>query len=140
VGSGSDRYALEAGEEDEDTADDPERWLAVHGEGSREGYRGMELFITEKRKLLRQVASSRQSPCIHALYRGRCTTVEDSARQAELPMSCPWPTIPSHCSSAAHGSEASRIRWASVSRWWTRWLPARHSLGARCHRSADAMS
>ena len=23
----------------------PERWLAVHGEGSREGYRDMELFI-----------------------------------------------------------------------------------------------
>ena len=38
-------YALETGEEDEDTVDDPERWLAVHGEGSREGYRVMELFI-----------------------------------------------------------------------------------------------
>jgi Uncharacterised protein family (UPF0158) len=38
-------YALETGEEDEDSADDPERWLAVHGEGSREGYRDMELFI-----------------------------------------------------------------------------------------------
>ena len=38
-------YALETGEEDEDTSDDPERWLAVHGEGSREGYRDMELFI-----------------------------------------------------------------------------------------------
>jgi Uncharacterised protein family (UPF0158) len=38
-------YALETGAEDEDTADDPERWLAVHGEGSREGYRDMELFI-----------------------------------------------------------------------------------------------
>ena len=36
-------YALETGEEDEDTSDDPERWLAVHGEGSREGYRDMEL-------------------------------------------------------------------------------------------------
>ena len=36
---------METGEEDEDTADDPERWLAVHGEGSREGYRDMELFI-----------------------------------------------------------------------------------------------
>ena len=35
-------YALETGEEDEDTADDRERWLAVHGEGSREGYRDME--------------------------------------------------------------------------------------------------
>ncbi len=38
-------YVLETGEEDEDSADDPERWLAVHGEGSREGYRDMELFI-----------------------------------------------------------------------------------------------
>src|SRR5439155_5783759 len=38
-------YALEGGEEDEDTADDPERWLPVYGEGSREGYRDMELFI-----------------------------------------------------------------------------------------------
>jgi hypothetical protein len=38
-------YAWEAGEEDEDSADDPERWLAVHGEGSREGYRDMERFI-----------------------------------------------------------------------------------------------
>ncbi len=37
-------YALETGEEDEETAD-PERWLAVHGEGSREGYGDMELFI-----------------------------------------------------------------------------------------------
>ena len=37
-------YALETGEEDEEIAD-PERWLAVHGEGSREGYRDMELFI-----------------------------------------------------------------------------------------------
>jgi Uncharacterised protein family (UPF0158) len=38
-------YVPETGEEDEDTSDDPERWLAVHGEGSREGYRDMELFI-----------------------------------------------------------------------------------------------
>ena len=38
-------YVLETGEEDEDTSDDPERWLAVHGEGSRESYRDMELFI-----------------------------------------------------------------------------------------------
>jgi hypothetical protein len=38
-------YAVETGEEDEDAADDPGRWLAVHGEGSREGYRDMELFI-----------------------------------------------------------------------------------------------
>jgi len=28
-------YALETGEEDENAADDPERWLAVLGEGSR---------------------------------------------------------------------------------------------------------
>ena len=45
MASGSDRIALETGEEAEDAADDPERWLAVHGEGSREGYRDMELFI-----------------------------------------------------------------------------------------------
>ena len=38
-------YALETGEEDEDSADDPERWLPVYNEGSREGYRDMELFI-----------------------------------------------------------------------------------------------
>ena len=37
-------YALATGEEDDESAD-PERWLAVHGEGSREGYRDMELFI-----------------------------------------------------------------------------------------------
>jgi hypothetical protein len=37
-------YVLETGEEDEETAD-PERWLAVHGEGSRGGHRDMELFI-----------------------------------------------------------------------------------------------
>jgi hypothetical protein len=38
-------YALESGEEDEDAVDDPERWLPVHGEGSRQGYRDVELFI-----------------------------------------------------------------------------------------------
>ena len=38
-------YSLETGEEDEESIDDPERWLPVHGEGSREGYRDMELFI-----------------------------------------------------------------------------------------------
>ena len=38
-------YAVETGDEDADTADDLERWLPVHGEGSREGYRDMELFI-----------------------------------------------------------------------------------------------
>ena len=37
--------ALETGAEDEDTGDDPERWLPVQGEGSREGYGDMELFI-----------------------------------------------------------------------------------------------
>src|ERR1700752_785019 len=38
-------FVLETGEEDEDTSDDAERWLVVQGEGSREGYRDMELFI-----------------------------------------------------------------------------------------------
>ena len=38
-------YAVETGAEDEESADDPERWLVVHGEGSGEGYRDMELFI-----------------------------------------------------------------------------------------------
>jgi hypothetical protein len=38
-------YALETGEEDEETADDPGRWLLVCGEGSGVGYRDMELFI-----------------------------------------------------------------------------------------------
>jgi hypothetical protein len=38
-------HALETGEEDEDAADDAERWLLVDGEGSRESYRDMELFI-----------------------------------------------------------------------------------------------
>jgi Uncharacterised protein family (UPF0158) len=38
-------YAPGTGEEDEDAGDDPERWLPVHGEGAREGYRDMELFI-----------------------------------------------------------------------------------------------
>ena len=38
-------YARETGEDDEDAADDPERWLSVHCEGSREAYRDMELFI-----------------------------------------------------------------------------------------------
>ena len=45
MASAAIEYALETGDEDEDTADDRERWLAVHGEGSREGYRDMELFI-----------------------------------------------------------------------------------------------
>ncbi len=38
-------YALETGEEDEGALDDPERWVSVDGEGSREGYHDMELFI-----------------------------------------------------------------------------------------------
>ena len=38
-------YALETGEEDEDTSADPERWLAVHREGSREDYQDTELYI-----------------------------------------------------------------------------------------------
>ena len=38
-------YALETGEQNEDSAEDPERWLAVYNEGSREGYRDMRLFI-----------------------------------------------------------------------------------------------
>ena len=38
-------YALETGEEGEDAGEDPEQWLLVEGEGSREGYQDMELFI-----------------------------------------------------------------------------------------------
>jgi hypothetical protein len=43
-------YAREVGDEDEDEDededdDDPQRWLWVFGEGSRAGYRDMELFI-----------------------------------------------------------------------------------------------
>jgi hypothetical protein len=38
-------HVLETGEEDEESSDDPERWLAVYGEGSRESYRDMALFI-----------------------------------------------------------------------------------------------
>jgi hypothetical protein len=39
-------YVRETGAEDEDAAaDTPERWLWVHGEGSREAYRDMESFI-----------------------------------------------------------------------------------------------
>ena len=39
-------YAEEVGEIDEDD-DDPERWLWVHCEGSRDGYRDMEWFIDD---------------------------------------------------------------------------------------------
>ena len=38
-------HAREIGQEDEDESDDPDRWLWVHCEGSRDGYRDMELFI-----------------------------------------------------------------------------------------------
>jgi len=38
-------YARETGQEDEDESDDPDEWLWVHCEGSRDGYRDMELFI-----------------------------------------------------------------------------------------------
>jgi hypothetical protein len=38
-------YAREIGQEDEDESDDPDKWLWAHCEGSRDGYRDMELFI-----------------------------------------------------------------------------------------------
>jgi hypothetical protein len=38
-------YAREIGHEDEDESDDPDKWLWVHCEGSRDGYRDMERFI-----------------------------------------------------------------------------------------------
>ena len=38
-------YTRETGQEDEDESDDPDKWLWVHCEGSRDGYRDMELFI-----------------------------------------------------------------------------------------------
>ena len=38
-------YARETGEEDEDTSEDPDRWLGVHNTGSRAGYRDMAEFI-----------------------------------------------------------------------------------------------
>lgn len=38
-------YAQEIGEEDEDESDDPDKWLWVDCEGSRDGYRDMELYI-----------------------------------------------------------------------------------------------
>ena len=38
-------YAREIGQEDEDESDDPDKWLWVHSEGSRDGHRDMELFI-----------------------------------------------------------------------------------------------
>jgi hypothetical protein len=38
-------YMVEIGEEDEDESEDPDRWLGVHCEGSRDGYRDMERFI-----------------------------------------------------------------------------------------------
>jgi hypothetical protein len=38
-------YAQEEGEEDPDESDDPEQWICVECEGSRDGYRDMEMFI-----------------------------------------------------------------------------------------------
>jgi len=38
-------YAREMGEEDPDESDDPERWIWVECEGSRDGYRDMEMFV-----------------------------------------------------------------------------------------------
>ena len=38
-------YARETGQEDEDESDDPDKWLWVHCEGSRDSYQDMELFI-----------------------------------------------------------------------------------------------
>jgi hypothetical protein len=38
-------YAQEMGEEDADESDDTERWIWVECEGSRDGYRDMEMFI-----------------------------------------------------------------------------------------------
>jgi len=38
-------YAREMGQEDEDESEDPDKWLWVHCEGSRDGYRDMERFI-----------------------------------------------------------------------------------------------
>jgi len=38
-------YAREIGQEDEDESEDPDKWLWVHCEGSRDGYRDMEMFI-----------------------------------------------------------------------------------------------
>ncbi len=40
-------YAEEAGEIDEADADDSDRWLWVHCEGSRDGYRDMVWFIED---------------------------------------------------------------------------------------------
>jgi Uncharacterised protein family (UPF0158) len=38
-------YVREIGQEDEDESDNPDKWLWVHCEGSRDGYRDMERFI-----------------------------------------------------------------------------------------------
>jgi hypothetical protein len=59
-------YALETGDEDEDSAGDPERWLPVYGEGSREGYRDMELFIAS-------VEDPGRAERLAIAIRGRCT-------------------------------------------------------------------
>src|SRR5271165_4471819 len=44
-------YTREIGQEDEDESGDPDKWLWVHCEGSRDGYRDMELFIGTVRDL-----------------------------------------------------------------------------------------
>jgi hypothetical protein len=59
-------YAREIGQEDEDESDDPDKWLWVHCEGSRDGYRDMELFIGVVRDPGRadrlEIAISRAAP------------------------------------------------------------------------------
>jgi hypothetical protein len=53
-------YAREIGQEDEDESDDPDKWLWVHCEGSRDGYRDMERFIG--RCVIRGVPTGWRSP------------------------------------------------------------------------------
>jgi hypothetical protein len=75
-------YVLETGEEDDDSADDPERWLPVHNEGSREGYRDMESFIASvedpgrAERLARAIARPRRVPPVQ----GRARTLAWGAR------------------------------------------------------------
>jgi hypothetical protein len=57
-------YALEIGEEDEETAEDPDRWLFVWCEGSHEGYRDMALFIET-------VADPERADCLGIAIDGR---------------------------------------------------------------------
>lgn len=42
-------YAWDIGQEDEDESDDPDKWLWVHCQGSRDSYRDMERFIATVR-------------------------------------------------------------------------------------------